>query len=44
MSLVETYSLLLNEEQREHFLMLIEENPDTHVFYLFQQVVNTPEK
>jgi hypothetical protein len=43
MSLVETYSLLLNEEQRERFLMLIEENPDTHVFYLFQKVINTPE-
>ena len=43
MSLVETYSLLLNEEQRERFLMLVAANPDTHVFYLFQEVSSTPE-
>lgn len=43
MSLVERLSLQLTDEQRERFLQLVAANPDTPVFLLYQEVINTPE-
>lgn len=43
MTLVEQLSLNLTDEQREHFLQLVAANPDTPVFLLYQDVINTPE-
>lgn len=43
MTQVEQLSLKLTDEQREHFLQLVIANPDTPVFVLYLEVINTPE-
>lgn len=40
MTLVEKLSLRLTEDQREHFIILVNANPDTPVFDLYLEVVN----